>query len=93
MVWLLLGFAIILCIPLVILYVPWVSPKARHSFIMAVRNLWLHKLRSFLLASEAELFVAEVIVVSSGWLGCFLPSVNCCAVRQIHGSDLCQSGP
>jgi putative ABC transport system permease protein len=48
MVWLLLGFLVILCIPLVILYVPWVSPKARHSFIMAVRNLWLHKLRSFL---------------------------------------------
>jgi putative ABC transport system permease protein len=48
MVWLFIGFAIILCVPLVILYVPWVSPKARHSFIMAVRNLWLHKLRSFL---------------------------------------------
>ena len=48
MIWLLLGFLVILTVPLVILYMPWVSPKARHSFIMAVRNLWLHKLRSFL---------------------------------------------
>jgi putative ABC transport system permease protein len=48
MLWLLLGFALILCIPPVILYMPWISPKVRHSFIMAVRNLWLHRLRSFL---------------------------------------------
>ncbi|MFO0813256.1 MAG: ABC transporter permease [Gemmatales bacterium] len=38
----------VLVVPLVLALTPIGGPKLRRSFITAIRNLWLHKLRSFL---------------------------------------------
>ncbi len=40
--------AVMVAVPLVLMYTPIGGPKLRRSFVTAIRNLWLHKLRSFL---------------------------------------------
>ncbi len=43
-----LGIGLLLLVPPLIWFTPLVGPKTRVSIVTAIRNLWLHKLRSFL---------------------------------------------
>jgi putative ABC transport system permease protein len=50
-------------VPLVLLLTPIGGPKLRRSFVTAVRNLWLHKLRSFLSVLGIIIGTAAVIAL------------------------------
>lgn len=52
-----------LVVPLVVALTPIGGPKLRRSFITAVRNLWLHKLRSFLSVLGIIIGTAAVIAL------------------------------
>src|SRR5688572_10258451 len=55
--------AVFLIVPIVLLVTPLGGPKLRRSFITAVRNLWLHKLRSFLSVLGIIIGTAAVIAL------------------------------
>jgi len=50
-------------VPLILAYTPIGGPKLRRSFVTAVRNLWLHKLRSFLSVLGIIIGTASVIAL------------------------------
>ena len=55
--------ASVFVVPLVLALTPIGGPKLRRSFITAVRNLWLHKLRSFLSVLGIIIGTAAVIAM------------------------------
>src|SRR5450432_2522286 len=55
--------ACLFIIPLILAYTPIGGPKLRRSFVTAVRNLWLHKLRSFLSVLGIIIGTASVIAL------------------------------
>src|SRR5438128_1330929 len=46
--WVITACAVVLAAPVLAGLAPLAGPKGRRSVVLAVRNLWLHKLRSFL---------------------------------------------
>jgi putative ABC transport system permease protein len=55
--------AVLIAIPVVLLTTPLGGPKLRRSFITAIRNLWLHKLRSVLSVLGIIIGTAAVIAL------------------------------